>query len=265
MRIYFLEIIIFTGFLLHGCGESLTDSRYVLQMPELPQAWEEFLGEPHWQIEWINSEGQTEKKTVPAGYGKTIKISIFQTCSNGITAFPYWPEKGIGFGIFKPAGAIFPFDIFCDSSTGKTLILSWQGGIDANLFREFAFLAGGLEERSVPRIPQNFNWPRFRELFNDPALNEEVRFDPWLADWKNIAEKTVLSGFDKRRLVPEARTNMKIPVSSGPWTGTSPFAGLIYFDEIPLFPVKTATDTWVSAEGILRCNNQTWIFIKNEK
>jgi hypothetical protein len=217
-----------------------------------------------------------------------MEISLPPTLVSAVSALPFWPDRGIVPGIFKPAGAIFPFD-----ASGRSLVLSWQGGVDANLFGERAQAYQGTEEESVPpeetqtetetaemaamewrvmewrtagvravsRLPWNFNWPRFRQLFDDPTLNAEVRADPWLADWHGIAEKIVKSGFDKRRLVPEARSSLQIPVNYGPWIGASPFAFPLFFETTPVFPVRPTADTWVSAEGILRCNAETWILL----
>jgi hypothetical protein len=109
----------------------------------------------------------------------------------------------------------------------------------------------------------NFNWPRFRRLFDDPSLNAEVRADPWLADWAGIAAKIVKSGFDKRRLVPEARSSLAVPAGPGPWIGASPFAAPLFFEATPVFSVRPTADTWVSREGVLRCNSEAWIFIPN--
>jgi hypothetical protein len=255
MKTFLLTFIFCAGVFLHGCGESPADSRYSLELPKVPRGWEALLGSPYWRIEWLNDQGRKETKTVRRNGG--AEISLPPTLASAVSAFPYWPDRGIGPGIFKPAGAIFPFDV-----SGKTLVLSWQGGVDANLFWELAQAYRGTEEeRAVLRVPWNFNWPRFRELFGDPGLNAEVRADPWLADWHGIAEKIVKSGFDKRRLVPEARSNMEIPVNCGPWIGTSPFTPPLLFETTPVFPVRPAADTWVSAEGILRCNAQTWILL----
>ena len=234
-----------------GCGESLLDSRYALELPELPDAWEAVLGSPSWQVEWVSDKGRKERITVQ---GSTA-IFLPQTWASAVLALPFWPEKGIGPGIFRPAGAIFPFD-----ASGGTLVLSWQGGIDAYLFWELAQIAGNGGAAGI-RMPHNFNWPRFRGLFADPSLNADVRADPWLADWNNIAARIVQSGFDRRRLVPEARTSLQVPVGPGPWVGTSPFTAPLLFEGIPAFPVRQAADTWVSSEGILRCNTETWILL----
>jgi hypothetical protein len=269
-RHFSMMIIIFMGLFLNNCGEALTDSGFAVELPDLPQAWEDVLGSPNWRIEWVNTEGRKEAVTVQ-GNGR-LTIYPPQTWASAVSAFPFWPEKGLGPGIFKPAGAIYPFD-----ASGGSLILSWQGGVDACLYWEMARACGGTgqeeiqpeeesrggsERAAVKRLPMNFNWPRFRRLFDDPSLNADVRADPWLADWAGIAAKIVQSGFDKRRLVPEARSALAVPVSPGPWIGASPFAAPLVFETIPVFPVRPTTDTWVSKEGILRCNKEAWIYIK---
>jgi hypothetical protein len=266
MKRYFWAFLLCAGFFLHSCGESPVDSRYTLDLPEIPPAWKAILGSPYWRVEWLNVEGRKEAVTVRGGGG--VEISLPPTWVSAVSAMPFWPGRGIRPGIFRPAGAIFPFDV-----SGKNLVLSWRGGVDANLYWEFVKAAGGAGQESTPdetasaqraavsRLPWNFNWPRFRLLFDDPSLNADVRADPWLADWHGIAAKIVQSGFDKRRLVPETRSSLEIPVSPGPWIGTSPFAAPLLFESVPVFPVRPTADTWVSAEDILRCNTETWILL----
>ena len=256
----FAAFILGTAFLLPNCDLApfhKEPERFSLEFPELPPAWKSLLGYPLWRIEWLNSEGRKEMMTVR---GKA-EIALPQTWANPVIAMPFWPGKGIGHGIFMPAGAIFPFDV-----SGNSLVLSWQGGLDATLYWELAIAydaAGlGYDRAAVPRLPHYFDWQRFRLLFTDPSLNAEIRADPWLADWRGIAAKIVQSGFDKRRLVPESRSVREIPVHSGPWIGTSPFAPPLVFDAVPAFPVRPTADTWVSAEGILRCSAEAWILME---
>ncbi|MDR0291065.1 MAG: hypothetical protein LBI06_09035 [Treponema sp.] len=264
MKTYFLVFVFCACFFLHGCGESLPASRfagaYAMEFPELPPAWESMLGSPCWRVQWLNDKGRMETLTVREN--THVEVSLPPTFASAVFALPFWPDRGLMPGIFRPAGAIFPFD-----ASGKTLVLSWQGGVDAHLFWELARACktDHAERATVSRLPWNFNWPRFRELFNDPTLNEEVRANPWLADWRAIAEKIIQSGFDKRRLVPEPRSNLQIPVSPGPWISASPFAPPLFFDGPPVFPVTAAAATWVSAEGILRCNSAAWMVVVGEK
>jgi hypothetical protein len=248
-----LLVILCAGFSLTGCGAVVSDSGYSLMLPAIPPDWESLLGEPHWRIEWSSAGGKTETETIRAD--QRLEIALPQTWASAVTAWPCWPEHGIAPGVFRPAGAIFPFD-----ADGHTLAVSWQGGVDAVLYGELA-RATAQTGRAASRLPWNFNWPRFRDLFAESGLNADICADPWLADWRDIAEKIVQSGFDKRRLVPENRGGLSAPVDPGPWIGTSPFAPPLLFEGPPVFPVRNATDTWVSTGGILRCNNEAWIFL----
>ena len=239
------------------------DSRRALELPELPGAWEAALGPPSWRIEWFDGEGLRQAAVLPEAGG--LEISMPGTMSSPVLALPFWPEKGIPHGVFRPAGAIFPFD-----APGGRLALSWRGGVDATLFIELARAAGeaGSQGEGPPpsgaaalRLPWNFDWPRFRELFEEEGpLAAEVRDDPWLADWRGIAERTWQSGFDRRRIVPEPRGELELPLGPGPWIGASPFAAPLVFEEGPVFPVGAAADTWVSAEGLLRASEEAWIW-----
>jgi hypothetical protein len=208
------------------------------------------LGEPYWRLEWLDSGGKEQMADIPPG--KSMEIELPITWTNPVTASPFWPGHNLIPGLFKPAGALFPFDVY-----GERLCLSWKAGPDAVFYRELV-LANGQDSR---KIPANFDWPRFRELFNSDKLNEAVRSDPWLVDWHLVAEKTISSNFDQRRLVPEAAESINISVPAGPWYGVSSFTEPLYFTEgiNPVFPVRPGINVWISSEGILRINGKTWI------
>ena len=256
MREFYIVNLLAAYLFFTGCSEAFSPPLYSLKFPQIPEQWECILGSPHWKIEWLNSKGQ--RKSMILNDTSNIRINIASNLSNALIAMPFWPEKGIDAGVFKPAGAIFPFDV-----SGKNLVLNWLGGVEAVLYRELASALNPEDENTVIlRQPQYFDWPRFRLLFNDTSVNGDFRKDPWLADLQNIALKIVQSGFDKRRLIPENRSSLKVPVGPGPWIGTSPFSEPLLFEDSPVFPVLAATDTWVSKEGVLRCNTQAWIFIE---
>jgi hypothetical protein len=149
--------------------------------------------------------------------GTSARISVLIQWPNPVIAWPYWPERELFPGLFHPAGALYPFD-----ARDGDIVLSWRGGVDTAFYRELA------EARSLPgadprRDPRYFNWSRFRSLVREEAP-ETLRADPWLADWKGIAEKTVLSGFRKSMVREESRTPTGILVPhDGPWAGPSPF------------------------------------------
>jgi len=254
---------------LSGCDSSPIVSRYELRLPEIPPAWEAFPGPPAWKIEWLDTQGRLQ--TLEIRGGESPEISLPHTWTSAVIAWPYWPELPLNPGVFRPAGGLFPFDV-----RGATLSLSWRGGVDAVFYRELGAAAAEAPEQQsgVPRLPWHFDWPRFRELYDDPGVSAEFRADPWLADWSGIALRVRQSGFDKRRLVPQTRQALRVTVAPGPWIGTSPFAAPLYFDDGATFPVRVPetvpntgsfpVDTWISAEGIVRCNAQTYIFLSWE-
>jgi hypothetical protein len=250
MKLFIIKLLALLLSLPLVCCAGVAPSVYDVVLPELPEAWVSLLGAPCWRLEWLDKDGS--RRIADILPGKSMEVEIPVTWANPVTAWPYWPDKNLPAGIFKPACALFPFD-----ADGGRLFLSWKAGLDVVFYRELA-LAGGQD--ASKKIPANFDWSRFRELFIEDSLNEAVRKDPWLVDWRFVAEKTISSNFDRRRLVPEASTSVNIPVGRGPWYGTSPFSAPMLFqeDKEPVFPVRPGLNVWVSPNGILRYSGKTW-------
>jgi len=266
--ILFISVLFASSLLVSGCTDRFP-SGYILEFPQVPELWISLLGEPHWRVVWLDPAGRKQTTDILSGGNCTgrIKIELPMTWANPVTAWPYWPGYNLIPGMFRPAGALFPFDV-----NNERLRLSWNAGIDAIFYWELAFAQSGLDTLDAGRLPFNFDWSRFRELFESEATNEAVREDPWVVDWRSVAERTVAGSFDRRRLVPETVTNKTIPVPAGSfnvntgfWFGTSPFAKPLFFaeDEPSVFPVRFGMNVWVSTDGILRVNDNVWVFTKN--
>jgi len=225
---------------------------YRVVFPALPEAWREVLGEPHWRVVWSSPHG--EKTLERYGNGSTL-VDPLQEWTNPVIAYPFWPERGVPAGLMKPAGGLFPFDV-----DGETLNLSWQGGVDAFIYVQLASMP--LKETTgTPRYSHYFNWLRFRELLDDDAINETVRADLWSVDWELFCQKTALSGFDKRRIVPRKTTTLLVPVSyEGVWISDSPFAPAFFQKAGTKLTIKTsdAPSAYISSTGILRCTGKVW-------
>jgi hypothetical protein len=247
---FFRLAVIALALQLTCCGDSFS-SRYALEFPRAPEPWVSLLGEPLWRVEWSAPDGRSQTADIPPGGGLEIELPV--TWTNPVTAWPYWPGLNLFAGLFMPAGALFPFDV-----RDSRLCLSWEAGPDAVFYRELAQAGGGNSSKK----PANFDWPRFRELLKSEVLNADVRRDPWLVDWRFVAEKTINANFDRRRLVPQSAVPMSIPVPAGLWYGTSPFADPLSFEEQepPSFPVRPGLNLWISREGILRVNGNTQAF-----
>jgi len=250
LHIFRFSTIFFVSLHLVCCGEPFP-SRYVLVLPDVPAAWVSLLGEPHWRLEWLDPSGREQTADILPGNSAEIELPI--TWTNPVTAWPYWPDRNLIPGHFKPAGALFPFD-----ASGERLRLSWEAGPDAVFYRELAIAAG----QNNAKKPAYFDWTRFRALFHLETINQAVRKDPWLVDWRNVAERTASSSFDSRRLVPGTAKSITVPVPAGPWYGASPFADPLLFTEgePPIFPVRSGVNVWGSSEGILRISGEAFVF-----
>jgi hypothetical protein len=211
-------------------------------LPELPEAWAEALGEPVWRLEWLARDGTVRTMETPAA---PQAVELYDALGSYMLAWPCWPEKGIEAGEVYPAGGVFPVD-----AQGSSFELSWRGGVDAFFWKSLA--CEGSEKYSVFK----FNWWKFREMWEESTLDDEVLADPWLVDWKDLAHKTAILGFDKRRIAAEYRVYKSHTGNdfSGVWLSPSSFAEPIVVAEgAPLrLPIVQKTAILFSDRGIIK-------------
>ncbi|MDR1507351.1 MAG: hypothetical protein LBI67_09655 [Treponema sp.] len=204
-----------TSAALTGCSNPALSSALVPEFPRPPESWLEVLGEPSWELEWYGRNGN--RLSANASGGVPV-MDIFREWPSPVTARPFWPEKGIGPGMFRPAGAIFPFD-----AGGGVLRLSWKGGVDAAFYQALEEAHPGVESANPVRRGRFFDWRRFRALLSAGAP-AEVREDPWRVDWKAAAEKTAASGFRASYLKARDSSPAAVVIPhNGPWFSASPF------------------------------------------
>jgi len=246
---------VFLLLVLASCENGPVRSSYRLVLPELPPYWEEILGEARWRLEWVGDGGNWRVREIACGRDAP-ELPLVQEWTTPVLAWPFWPERGLLPGMMRPSGALFPWDC-----SGEKLKLSWKGGIDALFWKEFA--AGDFSsDAAKKRYPWYFDWLRFRDLLYESGnIPEPVRLDPWLADWNSIAQRTVQSGFDRRRIVSRSFIELTIPGSGGRWIGSSPFAPpLDAPPEGPLvLPAADVPDTWVSSGAVIKCSKSGWV------
>jgi hypothetical protein len=235
-----------------SCGLSPLRDQFRAELPAAPSRWTELLGEPHWRLEWYDSAGNLRSAELA---GQSVAVDTLTQWPNAVLAWPYWPEKGLAAGMFYPAGALYPFDV-----RGESIVLSWAGGVDAYFYREMD------KVRSLNpsnRTPEYFDWKRFRALLGGETLGDDLRADLWLADWKDIAEKTVRSGFRTSLVKAEKRIAVGIELPrDGPWIWSSPFRYPLLGekDETVLLPLGRRPEFLVCPEGMLCVsqNNRLW-------
>ena len=249
-------------FFLPACENNPVPPAYRPVFPALPEHWMEILGEPHWRLEWVGDGAVWKTADVYSGQAAP-KIPLVNEWSSPILAWPYWPERGLLPGMMRPAGALFPWD-----ALGQKVDLSWKAGAEAVFWKELARAERPPQPPSASaarRLPWYFDWPRFRELLESENISEPVRKDLWLADWGDIAQRTVNSGFDRRRITSRRYTERIIPEMGNRWISSSPFAPPLEFPPGSGLSINVTevTDIWVSSDGILKASVSGWILLKN--
>jgi hypothetical protein len=240
--------------ILFACRDPAIPPSCRLVLPALPPAWETILGPPRWRVEWFDRDGllRTGEGTAAA----LPKTDLPEEWSSPVLAYPFWPERGLAPGYMRPAGAVAPFDI-----DGGRLRLTWKAGPEAWFYRALAAAyktaGAGLSVSAAGRRPDCFDWPRFRSLLESGDIPPEIRADPWLAEWDAVAEKTVQSGFDRRRIQVRSSESLTASVPwPGPWAGTSPFTEVRQWEAGETVTIEAVPEagTLVSPGGMLRYN-----------
>jgi hypothetical protein len=225
-----------------ACGDPALLSGYMPEFPEIPAHWRETLGEPRWRIEWITPEGATERVVFDSGAAGGLELFAEWPCP--VLAWPFWP--GVEPGRFRPAGAIYPFDIKYDR-----VRFSWRGGVDAAFYR--ALEEAAASDTKAVRQPRYFDWPRFR-AFMDREAPAELRRDPWLTAWKTAAAKTISSSFRASYVKAEERILVRLEIPhDGPWVSESPFRSVEHWnagDTVEL-ALGAEPEIWACSGGIL--------------
>jgi hypothetical protein len=240
------QSLLFAFCVLTGCASPVLPSRSVLEFPRLPALRAEVLGRPSWKVEWYNRDGNRES-TVVDGY-QDIAIPVFSEWPSPVTAWPFWPDKGIEPGMTRPAGALYPFDVSDD-----VLRLSWRGGAEAAFYLALEEACARKENAEPLRKAAFFDWQRFRTFFASEAP-EELREDPWLVNWKEAAEKTVNSGFRTSYVKAGVRTVTEVLIPhDGPWFSASPFQEAENWTAGSSAPVALSAEAelWVCPGGML--------------
>ena len=245
-----LAAVLTAAALAAACEGGLNGNEYALRAPELPAGWSEVLGEPSWVVDWVDHNGAV-REAVCKNLDR-LAITPFTGEYTPISARPFWPDKGIRAGVFYGAGAIFPLDF-----DGSAIKLSWQGGIDAHFYKLLA------AEGNNKRLPANFDWKRFRELFTSGKIEKEALANPWLADWQYAAKMTAESSFSTSRIKAQKRHYLTAAIpEAGRWIGTSPFTQPFDWEAGASVQIAMADDVefFFCPQGTLRCGRLVYTF-----
>jgi hypothetical protein len=246
MKTRFFQNTFFVFLVLAGCTNPVLPSRYALEFPRLPALWTEVLGTPSWKVEWYNQDGNQECTVIDGSTDSAIPV--FFEWPSPVTAWPFWPDRGIEAGMFRPAGALYPFDV-----SDGVLRMSWRAGADAVFYLALEEARSRKENPHPQRKAAFFDWPRFRAFFASTAP-EELQEDPWLVNWQEAAEKTVNSGFRTSYVKARERSVTEVPIPhDGPWFSTSPFRPVENWTAGTVAPLALSAEAelWVCSDGML--------------
>ena len=247
-------------FLVNACNLGMTHSSYEVLLPELPEFWEEILGEAHCRLEWLDRQGFW--KALDLAPNEAMPgLSIIEERSNPVYAWPYWPSRKLFPGLMHPAGAVYPWDI-----SNGVINFSWRAGIEAVFWEEMA-AAERASTAQEARLPWYFDWPRFRTLLLTGSIPESVKQNPWTADWKDIAQRTIQSGFLSSRIRSKETKEISIQLNDpgGRWINSSAFSSPIYTDQdgMLILTVTETPDIWVSEGGMIKASTAGWVYISD--
>ena len=256
-----------------GCRSPIMPSSYTLELPEIPRHWSEVLGRPCWRLEWKNRDGSTGRAFYDGG---PYTVNVPPEWPVPFLAWPFWPEREGGPnepGMFRPAGALYPFDVDKNS-----LRLTWGGGVDAFFYRALEEAAAAAAAASAAasatspsgtvnplRQPGFFDWPRFRAVM-DSGAPPEIHADPWLVSWKTAAEKTIASSFRTSYIKAEERSVREITLpSGGPWIAASPFRPAEDWQagECVQLALGITPEVWVCPGGMMVLSKDAQLWVQN--
>lgn len=229
--------------ILVSCSFDPGVSKRPVRLPSVPGSWLAVLGEPAWLLRWYGPDG-SERSAFVRGAGSPV-LELPDAVSSPVLAYPCWPDSGVEAGLARPAGAIVPFD-----QRDGMIVLTWKGGVSALFYRELLH-AGGPSDR----LPERFDWPRFSALLDSESIQPSAREDPWRVDWRTVAIRTRVSGFDSRRIVPRVVVPIRLAAPfPGPWVRTSPFLSEPVESNSGFLDAEAAEapDAFLSSEGVLK-------------
>lgn len=237
-----------------ACTSDFGSEELAATAPAVPEAWLSALGQPVWLFKWYGPDGRERSAESSTG---SMPLALPDAAASPILAYPHWPDLGIQAGTGRPAGAIVPFGV-----AGGAVALTWKGGVAGVFYRELLHASGG-----ESRLPEYFDWPRFAALLESDQLDGAVRADPWIVDWRSVAIRTRVTGFDRRRLKSRPVTALRVVLPcGGPWVASSPFSAALTVSGDGSAEVSASedADTLLSPSGELRFNARAWVWFPNK-
>lgn len=210
----YLSIVVF---LLLSCSFDRGEDGILIVLPQPSALEKEVWGDFHWELETLSCDGFINHGRID---GDSYCLQVERGAFLALWVYPVALFAKGPQALSLPAGGLYPSDL----RRGR-LELDWEGGLLAHFFLELVRREGPGGRRAAC-----FNWRRLRLLFEEDRIEKEagreglLPRDPWSIDWALAAQKTLDSGFDRRRLaLPKKGRAIVFPAVGGPFLADSPW------------------------------------------
>jgi hypothetical protein len=189
-----------------GCSlfDSAAEVRVVIPEPPLP--WRQAFPDLCFSLRYPDGSGSIQWQHGALG-GSSASVRIFKGCNTPVLAYPWSAEEpSVAPGVLRPAGGLWTAD-FRSGESGPELVLSWEDGAAAEIFRL-------LRESVIDAA-----------LVNGERLASRMREapDPWSWDVTAIADTLAAGDFDAYDIDPLPVSDVPLTVPPGTWLLESPF------------------------------------------
>jgi hypothetical protein len=192
---------------LSGCSLFSTEIGVAVVIPAPPPHWRAAFPDLRFSLLYADGDGRFQRKA-DVDYASAVAIACSKRTNAPVLAYPWSPSDRSCAepGMLRPAGGIFP-GALRHSTGGMELVLSWEDGAAAEVFRS-------LLERGVDA-----------DLINGERLAERMgsAADPWAWDVNSVAEALSAGHFNAYDLDPLPKSDVGLRVGAGEWILESPF------------------------------------------
>ena len=194
---------VLSGFLAVSCAWFGPQAELRIRIPAPPEHWERAFADLRFSVVFQDSAGSWQTVTVTDADQAAV-IRCWKAGNSPVLAYPI---AGPSAGLLRPAGGLYPHDCV-DNNGAQELVLSWEGGCAASIFKLLA-------ERGFDT-----------SLVNAERLGSFLarRQDPWDLDLKGIAQKLSMGQFSAYDIDLLPARDVALRPGAGEWFLESPFA-----------------------------------------
>jgi hypothetical protein len=204
---FFALLLSAMAWALSGCPLFSAEIGVAVVIPAPPPHWRAVFPDLRFSLLFADGDGRFQRKA-DVDCASPVTIACSKSSNSPVLAYPWSPSDRSCAepGMLRPAGGIFPGDLR-QSAEGLELVLSWEDGAAAEVFRSLLEL--GVDAELI-------NGERLAGRMGSAA-------DPWAWDVNSVAESLAAGHFNAYDLDLLPRSDVGLRVGAGEWILESPF------------------------------------------